>query len=67
MNDTRREAIQRSNHERNLRCGKCGAMGLTELDDSRIGGMTGLKYKFCNACGWSRAITKRPGKVKLNV
>jgi hypothetical protein len=29
-----------------------------ERDGREIGGMPGIKYQWCEACGWSRAITK---------
>ena len=54
MNDEQREAIQRSNRERNLRCRKCGAM-------------PGLTYKVCNGCGNARAVTKRQKRERLDV
>ena len=67
MNDEQREAIQRSNRERNLRCRKCGAMGLLEMDGSKCGGMPGLTYKVCNGCGNARAVTKRQKRERLDV
>jgi Pyruvate/2-oxoacid:ferredoxin oxidoreductase delta subunit len=62
MNDETREAIRKSNRERNLRCRKCGAMGLKELDGSKCDGMPGITYKVCDGCGNCQPITKRPAK-----
>lgn len=66
MDDDQRDAIRRSNQMRNLRCRKCGAVALRERDGAEIGGMPGLKYEECGACGNARAITKRPKREKLN-
>lgn len=65
MNDDHREAIRKSNQRRSLACGKCGAINLEILDGSKCGGMSGIQYRVCNGCGEARAITKRPGRVKL--
>jgi hypothetical protein len=65
MDDAQREAIQRSNAERNLRCRKCGALGLKELDGAQVGGLPGLRYNVCDGCGNAQPITKRPRREKL--
>ena len=65
LSEEGREAIQKSNRERNLRCGKCGAMSLKELDGSQCYGLPGIKYWVCDGCGWSRPITKRVRREKL--
>jgi hypothetical protein len=43
---------------RATRCQKCNNRSLTERDGREVGGMPGVKYQCCDACGWSRAITK---------
>jgi len=43
---------------RATRCQKCNNRNLQERDGSQVGGMPGIKYQCCDACGWSRAITK---------
>jgi len=58
-------AIQKANRERGRKCGSCGALGLEERDGAEVGGLPGLRYKVCNGCGWSRAITVRPKREKL--
>lgn len=65
MKDEQRDAIRLSNQRRNLCCHRCGAMGLKELDGSKVGGMPGITYKVCDSCGTTRAITKRPGRERL--
>lgn len=46
---------------RAARCAGCNNQDLLERDGREIGGMPGITYQWCNACGWSRAITK-PGR-----
>ena len=46
---------------RATRCAGCNNRNLLERDGSEIGGMPGITYQWCNACGWSRALTK-PGR-----
>ena len=65
MSDYVENPVSKANRERNLKCGKCGALSLVERDGAEIGGLPGLKYKFCGGCGWSRAITKRQKKERL--
>lgn len=43
---------------RATRCQHCNNQNLAERDGREIGGMPGIKYQCCDACGWSRAITK---------
>lgn len=49
-------------------CQKCKGQ-LVEVDGrdmpAGFGGMPGIKYQFCNACGWSRAIVKKPTRREL--
>lgn len=52
-------------YKRNHCCPKCGASGLETVDGSTLGGMPGINYKSCRACGYSRAIVKRQSKFKL--
>ena len=42
---------------RATRCAGCNNRSLLERDGREIGGMPGIKYQYCDACGWSRAIT----------
>lgn len=65
ISDEQRDAIRRSNRERNLRCRKCGGMSLYDRDGSECGGMPGLTYKVCGSCGTAQPITKRPKREKL--
>ena len=51
---------------RATRCGGCNNPSLAERDGREIGGMPGITYQYCNACGWSRAIT-RPGRKRALV
>ena len=43
---------------RATRCAGCNNRNLLERDGREIGGMPGIKYQYCDACGWSRAVTK---------
>ena len=61
MSDEHRDAIRQANRRRG-NCGKCGSVHVEIRDGSEIGGFPGLKYRYCGACGWSRAITSRPRK-----
>jgi hypothetical protein len=47
---------------RATRCGGCNNQGLAERDGREIGGLPGVTYQYCNACGWSRAITTTGGR-----
>jgi ribosomal protein S12 len=49
------------------RCGNCGSTAIKILDGSKVDGMPGINYKVCDGCGWSRAITRRRGRERLNV
>jgi hypothetical protein len=46
---------------RATRCAGCNNQDLVERNGSEVGGMPGITYQYCDACGWSRAITK-PGR-----
>jgi Pyruvate/2-oxoacid:ferredoxin oxidoreductase delta subunit len=65
MTNEGREAIQKSNRTRNMRCGKCGAIGTEVVDGEKIGGLPGLQYRYCPGCGWSRAMTKRMNRREM--
>ena len=43
---------------RATKCQKCNNRNLAERDGREVGGMPGIKYQCCDACGWSRAIAK---------
>ena len=43
---------------RATRCAGCNNRNLLERDGREIGGMPGITYQYCDACGWSRAITR---------
>ena len=66
MNEEQRENIKRANKRRAAHiCQKCHAEPVMERDGSEVGGLAGIKYRCCNACGWAVAITHRPKKFKL--
>lgn len=66
MNEDHKKAVREANQRRAISCRKCGAFGqLRERDGSEVGGMPGLKYKECGACGHAQPITKRPRREKL--
>jgi hypothetical protein len=44
------------------RCQKCNHQPLAERDGREIGAFPGIKYQVCPACGWSRAIVRKPTK-----
>ena len=45
------------------RCPKCHSVLPTPREHPE--GLTGILYDICNGCGWTRAITKKPRKVRL--
>lgn len=65
MSEEGRENIQKSNRLRNLTCGKCGSTATETVSGEKIGGLAGIQYKYCGACGWSRAIVKRQSPKAL--
>lgn len=58
MTEEGRQRIQESNRTRHLKCAKCGSTATEMVDGERIGGLPGLQYRYCPACGWS--TTKKP-------
>jgi hypothetical protein len=64
MDQEHRDAIKAANRSR-ANCQRCLNIALEIVDGSKVGGMPGIKYKYCNACGWTKAITKRQPKFKL--
>lgn len=46
-----------------MRCPKCNNT-LEITDAKKVGGLPGVKYRYCNNCGYSRAITKRQKKER---
>ena len=64
MDDEHRQKIKAANRRRK-NCPTCGNSAVETRDGSQVGGMPGIKYKYCVGCGWSRAITKKQGKFKL--
>jgi Pyruvate/2-oxoacid:ferredoxin oxidoreductase delta subunit len=63
LTDEGRDSIRRANQRRN-NCARCG--GPTEVfDGSKVDGMPGIQYRYCNGCGQSRPITQRPRREKL--
>jgi len=54
-----KEAIREANRRRALTCHKCGSPEITERDGAEIGGMPGVRYRYCGACGATRAKTTR--------
>jgi len=51
---------------RATRCQHCNNQNLAERDGREVGGMPGIKYQCCDACGWSRAITKAGRRQKAS-
>ena len=49
---------------RATKCHRCNNQALTERDGHEVGGMPGITYQCCDACGWSRAITKTGRRQK---
>lgn len=62
MNEDHRKEIGNSNRRRAYHCDRCGASGLRELDGDECGGVTGVRYKYCNACGNAKPIVSRQSK-----
>jgi hypothetical protein len=60
----RRKHIREGLLAHHNRCHKCGAAHV-RVDGKDIGGMPGIQYKHCRACGWSQAVTKRQRREKL--
>lgn len=48
------------------KCAKCGGTRMKKLDGAKIDAMPGIKYMVCDACGSTKAITKRQRKEKLS-
>ena len=66
MTPEHRENIRKANQRRGSQyCKKCSASGVEVRDGAEVGGMPGIKYRCCNACGWVQAITHRPRREKL--
>lgn len=49
---------------RTTKCQRCNNQALTERDGREVGGLPGITYQCCDACGWSRAITKAGRRQK---
>lgn len=64
MSEEHREAIKAASKRRS-NCQGCNSSSTRIVDGSEIGGFPGIKYKYCDGCGWSQAKTKRPPKFKL--
>lgn len=47
-----------------MKCHKCNNY-CEIVDGSKVGGMPGIKYYLCVACGWTRAIVRKVRKGKL--
>lgn len=46
-------------------CPQCHQGGLSEPHE-REDGLPGILYRDCNVCGYVKALTRRPRKVRLN-
>lgn len=57
MDDETREKLKAAAKRRAL-CPQCQNMP-EERDGREVGGLPGVTYRYCNACGWCRAKTKR--------
>jgi formate dehydrogenase maturation protein FdhE len=64
MDAEHREAIREANRRRS-KCPQCHS-GIPQVVDGRdVGGLDGLKYRRCNTCGWTQAITRKTRKPSL--
>lgn len=39
-------------------CKKCGSPCLETVDGAKVGGMPGINYRYCGACGHANPIVK---------
>lgn len=61
MNDEHRENIRAANRRRATHlCQACGQAAVSERDGAEVGGLPGIRYRQCSACGAVRAVTRRP-------
>lgn len=63
MTPEHHDKIREANRRRG-RCPNCQGQ-LEDRDGKEVGGMPGIKYRYCNSCGWCRAKTTRPQKFKF--
>jgi len=60
MTPEHRDNIRAANKRRSKHlCQSCGQL-VTVRDGSEVGGLPGVKYRQCNGCGATVAITRRP-------
>ncbi len=66
MTPEHRDNIIAANQRRGSQfCKKCSAASVEIRDGAAVGGLPGIKYRQCGACGWTQAITHRPRRAKL--
>ena len=65
MTQEEKDALRVRNQMRGITCGKCGSTSTVIRDGGVINAMPGIRYRICDSCGWSRAITSRPKKERL--
>lgn len=66
MSEEHRAAIVAANKKRSSHlCQRCGNGPVSVRDGAEIGGLPGVKYRCCAVCGFERAITHRPRRLKL--
>lgn len=65
MNEEHRENIRKANKRwASHICQMCHQSGVAVVDGKDVGGLPGINYRVCGACGYTRAITHRPRKYK---
>jgi len=59
MTDEARKALQERNQFRAITCRQCNARSVVVVDGDKIGGLSGLQYRYCPGCGWSTPVKAR--------
>jgi Pyruvate/2-oxoacid:ferredoxin oxidoreductase delta subunit len=65
MHPDRRDKIRAGVRKACNNCPKCGGF-LETVDAKRVDGLPGIGYRYCNGCGYCRAITRRSRKTDLS-
>jgi predicted RNA-binding Zn-ribbon protein involved in translation (DUF1610 family) len=65
MNDTQRRELGERNRRRAISCPKCGGQELRTVDGFMVGGLAGLLYRECPACGDARPLVRQPKRRGL--
>lgn len=64
MDFEQRDKLRESARRQHNNCPNCGGLH-EERDGADVGGLPGIKYQHCNACGWTRAKVTRQKRFKL--